>query len=257
MIQSDQCSSSREEYPAYQAGEPVALFIPCYIDQFYPGIAEDTARLLTRLGVPVVFPPEQTCCGQPAFNSGYWEEARRVIHHFCDVFAEHRWIVSPSGSCTAMCRVFFGHVDPHERIVSTGRRVFELTEFLVEVLGVTDTGARFPHKVTLHNGCHTRRELGVVDPPLQLLKNIRDLTYCELPDMEDCCGFGGTFSVKMPELSLAMGRTKVENIVKSGADVVVSPDISCLMHIGGILRRDPATRHIRTMHIAELLVAEE
>jgi L-lactate dehydrogenase complex protein LldE len=245
------------EYPTYDRGQPVALFIPCYIDQFYPQVAEATARLLARLGVPVVYPEGQTCCGQPAFNSGYWEEARRVIRQFCRAFEPHPWIVSPSGSCTAMCRVFFQQVDPDERVVEVGRRVFELTEFLVEVMGVTDVGASFPHKVTLHNGCHTRRELGVVDPPLRLLENVRGITCCELPDMEDCCGFGGTFSVKMPGTSLAMGRTKAENIRKSGADVVVSPDISCLMHVGGIMRRDPAMQHIRAMHIAEVLVAEE
>jgi L-lactate dehydrogenase complex protein LldE len=245
----------RQDDPPYRPGEPVALFIPCYIDQFYPQVGRATAQLLTRHGVPVVFPEEQTCCGQPAFNSGYWAEARRVIHHFCDAFGQHRWIVCPSGSCTAMCRVFFAQVDPDPRVVEVGRRVFELTEFMVEILGITDTGACFPHKVTLHNGCHTRRELGVVDPPLALLRNVRGLTYCPLPEMEDCCGFGGTFSVKMPEVSLAMGRTKAENVVRSGADFVVSPDISCLMHVGGILQRNPDTRHIQIKHIAEVLQA--
>ena len=241
------------EYPKYEAGEPVALFIPCYMDQFFPQIAQSTARLLTRFGVPVVFPDAQTCCGQPAFNSGYWEEARRVIDHFCDVFRPFRWIVCPSGSCTAMCRIFFGHVDPSERIVGVGSRVFELTEFLVEILGVADTGASFPHKVTMHSGCHGRRELGLFEQPLTLLRNVRGLSYCELPNIEECCGFGGTFSVKMPGTSLAMGKTKVQYIVQSGADVVTSIDISCLMHVGGMLRRDPATRHIRTIHIAEIL----
>lgn len=243
----------RQDDPPYQKGEPVALFIPCYIDQFYPEIGQATARLLTRYGVPIVYPPEQTCCGQPAFNSGYWDEARPVIQNFCRVFAPYRWIVCPSASCTAMCRVFFGHVDPSEQIVGVGRRVFELTEFLVDILGVTDTGATFPHKVGLHIGCHGRRELGAVDQVFKLLKNVRGLTYCEIPNLDECCGFGGTFSVKMPGTSLAMGCTKKENIVKSGADVVVSADISCLMHIGGILGRDPATKHIRTMHIAEVL----
>ena len=231
------------------------MFIPCYIDQFYPEIGEAMVRLMARYGIPVVFPSEQTCCGQPAFNSGYWDEARRVIEHFCTVFEPYRWIVCPSASCTAMCRVFFGHVDPSERIVGVGRRVFELSEFLVDILRVTDTGATFPHKVALHIGCHGRRELGVVDQPMKLLESVRGATYCEIPNIEECCGFGGTFSVKMPGTSLAMGTTKKENIVASGADVVVSADISCLMHIGGILRRDPATRHIRTMHLAEVLVA--
>jgi len=253
MIQLKQHSPPQWDYPRYQPGEPVALFIPCYIDQFYPSIAQATARILTRLGVPVVFPDEQTCCGQPAFNSGYWEEAKRVVHHFCDTFRPYKWIVSPSGSCTAMCRVFFGHVDPDPQIVDVGRRVFELTEFLVEALGVTDLGAIFPHKVAFHNGCHTRRELGVVEQPLRLLEKIRGLTYLEIPNVEECCGFGGTFSVKMPGTSLAMGQTKAANIASTGADVVASVDISCLMHIGGILRRKPETQHIRTLHIAELL----
>lgn len=256
MIQPIHSSSGPGDYPTYEPGETVALFIPCYIDQFYPQIGQATADLLRRQGCPVVFPEEQTCCGQPAFNSGYWEEARGVIHHFCKAFEPYKWIVSPSGSCTAMCRVFFEQVDPDERIVGVGRRVFELTEFLVNVLGVTDTGARFPHKVTMHSGCHGRRELGILQQPLALLQNIREIDYRELPNIEECCGFGGTFSVKMPGTSLAMGKSKVENIVKTGADVVTSVDISCLMHIGGMLRRDKATRHIRCMHIAELLVQE-
>jgi L-lactate dehydrogenase complex protein LldE len=257
-----QQTNSHHDHPAdgaraaYRRGDPVALFIPCYVDLFYPQIGEATARLLSRLGVPVVFPDKQTCCGQPAFNSGYWEEARKVIHHFCRAMEGQQWIVSPSGSCTAMCRVFFGHVDPDAKVVDVGRRVFELTEFLVNVLGVTDTGSFFPHKVTLHNGCHTRRELGVVEPPLALLKNVRGLDYVELPNVEECCGFGGTFSVKMPGTSLAMGRTKADNVLKTGAEMVVSPDISCLMHLGGILRRNPATRHIRAIHIAEVLAAQ-
>ena len=243
------------KYPVYEPGEPVALFIPCYIDQFYPKIGEATAELLNWLQIPVAYPEGQTCCGQPAFNSGYWEESRKVIHQFCDAFRDYKWIVSPSGSCTAMCRVFFGHVDPDPAVVEVGQRVFELTEFLVEVLGVTDVGARFPHKVTMHVGCHTRRELGVFDPCVELLKHVEGLEYCELPNMEECCGFGGTFSVKMPGTSLAMGETKVQNVLRSGADVLVSPDISCLMHIDGILRRKPEGKHIRSMHIAELLVS--
>ena len=255
MIHLRQTSPPQWDYPKYEPGQPVALFIPCYIDQFYPSVGRATAELLLRQGIPLVFPDQQTCCGQPAFNSGYWEQARSVVRHFCDVFRPYPWIVCPSGSCTAMCRVFFNQVDPDPDVVSVGSRVVELTEFLVMVLGVTDLGARFPHKVTLHNGCHTRRELGVIDPPLELLRKVRNLTYCELPNVEECCGFGGTFSVKMPGTSLAMGQTKADNIVRSGAEVVASPDISCLMHIGGILQKNPATRHIRTMHIAEILAS--
>ena len=256
MIQLTQHSPPEWAYPQYQPGEPVAIFIPCYIDQFYPNIAQSLVTLLERLGVPVAFPAGQTCCGQPAFNSGYWEEARRVVHQFCRAFADYRWIVCPSASCTSMCRIFFGHVDPDPRVVEVGRRVFELSEFLVEALGVVDTGAQFPHRVALHVGCHGRRELGVAEQPLRLVRAVGGLQFCELPNVEECCGFGGTFSVKMPGTSLAMGQTKVENILRSGAETVVSPDVSCLMHIGGILARDPAGRHVRTMHLAELLVAD-
>jgi L-lactate dehydrogenase complex protein LldE len=229
------------------------MFIPCYVDQFFPGIGEAMVRILERLGVPVEFPTEQTCCGQPAFNSGYWEESRPVIRQFCKAFAPHRWIICPSGSCTAMCRVFFPHVDPSEEVVSVSRRVFEFSEFLVDILGVTDTGASFPHKVTLHMGCHGRREVGVYEQPLKLLQAVRGLSYSELPNVEECCGFGGTFSVKMAGTSLAMGQSKKDHIVETGAEVVVSGDISCLMHVGGMLQRDPATRHIRIMHLAEVL----
>lgn len=241
------------DYPQYEQGETVALFIPCYIDQFFPDIARATAEILTRQGVPIAFPEEQTCCGQPAFNSGYWDEARRVIRHFCDCFRPYRYIVTPSGSCAAMARVFFGQADPDENITAVGARVFELTEFLVNVLQVTDLGARFAHSVTMHSGCHGRRELGILNQPLALLQNVRDLDYRELPNIEECCGFGGTFSVKMPGTSLAMGRTKAENIAKTEAEYVTSVDISCLMHVGGILRKDPAKKHIRTIHIAEIL----
>lgn len=253
MIRLIQTQPTVWEYPKYTAGETVALFMPCYIDQFYPRIGRATVSILSKLGIPLAFPEEQTCCGQPAFNSGYWEDARKVVRQFCKAFADYRWVVMPSGSCTAMCRMFFGHVDPSPEVKEVAGRVFDLTEFLVEVLGVTDLGARFPHKVTMHIGCHTRRELGVAEPPMTLLKNVRDVEYIELPNVEECCGFGGTFSVKMPGTSLAMGATKAENILKCGAEYVVSPDVSCLMHIGGILRRKPETRHIRTLHLAEVL----
>jgi len=235
----------------------VALFVPCYIDQFYPQVGEATVRLLARLGVPVVFPRRQTCCGQPAFNSGYWHEARQVIRQFSRTFAEYRYIVCPSASCAAMCRVFFAQADPDAEVRRIGARVMELTEFLVDAMGVTDTGSWFPHKVTFHSGCHGRRELGILRQPLRLLDSVGGLQYVELPDMDECCGFGGTFSVKMPGLSVAMGQTKAENILKTGAEVVCSVDISCLMHIAGIMRRQPAMRRIRAMHIAEVLASEK
>ncbi|HZT79894.1 MAG TPA: (Fe-S)-binding protein, partial [Gemmataceae bacterium] len=160
-----------------------------------------------------------------------------------------------SGSCAAMARNFFGMAVPEPEVAAVGRRVHELSDFLVNVLGVTDTGARFPHRITYHDSCHARRELGLLDPPRQLIRAVRDVTFCELPQGEECCGFGGTFSVKLAGTSLAMGQDKVRHIVESGAEVVVSGDASCLMHLGGILKRDPAARDLRTMHLAELLVA--
>jgi L-lactate dehydrogenase complex protein LldE len=242
-------------HSSYHTGEEVALFVPCYVDQLYPQIGRACVTLLERLDVALVYPEEQTCCGQPAFNSGYWEEARPVARHFARTFEPYRWIVVPSGSCASMCRAFFGQLDPDPAVVAVGRRVFELSEFLVNVLGVNDTGARFPHRITYHDSCHARRELHALDPPRKLIESVRDVTFVELPRGEECCGFGGTFSVKMAGTSLAMGRDKAKSIAESGAEFVVSGDASCLIHIGGILRHEPALRHIRTMHVAELLVA--
>lgn len=257
MTNPDHNLPARNHSPVYHTGEPVALFLPCYIDQLYPQMGRAVVALLERLGIPLEYPEDQTCCGQPAFNSGYWDEARLVVGHFVRVFGQYRWIVVPSGSCATMARVFFGQLDPAPAVLATGRRVYELSEFLVNVLGVTDTGARFPYRITYHDSCHARRELHLLDPPRRLIQSVRDVTLCELPEAEECCGFGGTFSVKMPGTSLAIGRDKARHIVESGAEVVVSGDASCLMHIGGVLRRDPATRHIRTMHLAELLVSNE
>jgi len=241
--------------PTYRRGQEVALFVPCYVDQLFPQIGRAVVTIFERLGVPLVYPEEQTCCGQPAFNSGYWEDARPVVRHFAKTFAPYPWIVVPSGSCASMCRAFFPQLEPHPEITAVGRRVYELSEFLVSVVGVTDTGARFPHRITYHDSCPARRELRALDPPRRLIRSVRDATFVELPRGEECCGFGGTFSVKLAGTSLAMGRDKVKSIVESGAEVVVSGDASCLLHVGGILQRDPALQHVRTMHLAELLIA--
>ncbi len=254
MTDSAQRDSFSNDAP-FEKGETVALFVPCYVDQIFPNVAKATAALLERFGAKVVFPDRQTCCGQPAFNSGYWEEAKPVVRHFCECFGDHRWIVTPSGSCAAMCREFFGHVDSCEETVRVGKRVFELTEFLVDHMKVEDTGATFPHKVTLHSGCHGRRELSIVEQPRKLLQSVRGLEFSELPNVEECCGFGGTFSVKMPGMSIEMGKTKVANVLKSGADYVVSCDASCIMHFGGVLKREPTAQHVRALHIAEVLTA--
>jgi L-lactate dehydrogenase complex protein LldE len=249
-------SGQAQRYPAYERGQPVGLFVPCYIDQFYPEIAEATARILSRLGIPVDFPSKQTCCGQPAFNSGYWDEARRVARQFARAFGGFSWIVCPSGSCAAMCRVFYPLLEPEGELAQVGRRVFELCEFLVEVVGVRDLGVRFAHRVTLHVGCHTRRELKAPDPPQILLQHVKGIDFRPLPDAEECCGFGGTFSVKMPGVSVAMGESKAQNVLTTGAKWLVTTDISCMMHLSGILRRRRGGEEIRVAHIAELLAGQ-
>lgn len=241
--------------PHYRQGERVALFVPCYVDQLYPEVGRAVVTLLERLGVALEYPIEQTCCGQPAFNSGYWGEATAVAAHFARVFGEYAWIVAPSGSCTAMCRAFYPMLALGPETAAVGARVYDLATFLVDVLGVIEVGARFPHVVTYHDGCHGRRELGAGDAAVKLLRAVKDLTYVELPGIEECCGFGGTFSVKFDELSASMGKQKCENALQTGAQVLVSGDSSCLMQIAGLLRRDERGRSLRALHLAEVLAA--
>ena len=256
MSDSSPNASSASTVPSYVPGEPVALFIPCYVDQFYPQVGEATARLLARLGVPTVFPDRQTCCGQPAFNSGYWEEAAKVIHHFCKAMAGHRWIVSPSGSCSAMCRVFFGHVDPAPEVVDVGRRVFELTEFLVNVLGVTDTGIAFLTRwrctmaaIPGENWAWSIRRCGS-------WRRSAGWSTTRSRTSKSAADSAARSASRCPACRWRWAAARWRTSSRAGAEVVVSPDISCLMHIGGILRRNAATRHVRTMHIAEVLVAD-
>jgi len=202
------------------------------------------AEVLDRAGCEVEFRPDQTCCGQPAFNSGYPEEARRVAAHFQKVFEGAEYIVAPSGSCTAMIA---HHRDQHDP------RVYEFSQFLADVLHVEDAGARLDRVVTYHDSCHALRELKIKDAPRRLLANVRGLKLVEMDAAEECCGFGGTFSVKFPDVSGAMARTKIDSIVRSGADTVVSIDSSCLMQLQGVLSR--AGSKIRTMHLAEVLAS--
>ncbi|MDR0871701.1 MAG: (Fe-S)-binding protein [Planctomycetaceae bacterium] len=247
------------DYPKYQQGETAALFIPCFIDQFFPSAGKAMVKLLENEGVPLEFPPEQTCCGQAAFNSGYWDEAKPVMEHFYEVFKSYKWIITPSTSCAAMARVFYEQLAPGSDAAKLGQRVFDISEFLVNCLGKTSfspasAGAGKPKKVALHIGCHGRRELGIVEQPLTLLQNIPGVEYVPLNYMEECCGFGGTFSVKMPGTSIAMGKRKTENILASGCDVLATLDLSCVMHFGGIMRKDPAAKNIPLVHLVELLV---
>ncbi len=234
----------------------VSLFVTCMVDQLFPKVGLAMANVLERLGYPVDFPENQTCCGQPAFNSGYRSEARTVARHFLKTFEDCETIVVPSGSCTAMVTHHFAELfdkDPETlaRVHSLEKRVWEFSAFLTQVAGVEDVGARFDGVVTFHDGCHALRELGVKDAPRRLLAKVRGLELREMMPAEECCGFGGTFSVKFAELSGAMARTKIDAILRTGAGAVVSLDPSCLMQIQGALSRSGS--RVRTLHLAEVL----
>ena len=224
----------------------VSLFITCLADTLFPETGRAVVRLLERLGHEVEFPEEQTCCGQMHLNTGYEDEGLALARRFERVFAAAEVVVSPSASCVGMVRE---HCSPE-----LGGRVFELSEFLVERLGIEDVGAYYPHRVTYHPTCHSLRAIKVGDAPLRLLRAVRGIDLVELPQAEECCGFGGTFAVKNADTSVAMGSDKARHVVDSGAEVLVAGDSSCLMHVGGLLGRQRAG--VRTMHLAEILAAQ-
>jgi Fe-S oxidoreductase len=240
----------------------VALMVTCVNDAMFPDTGRAVVTLLRRLGVDVDFPEAQTCCAQPMVNTGYLDEAVPIVRTFVDAFEGYDAVVTPSGSCAGSARHQHSLVarrsgDPalEERVASLGPRVFELSEFLVDRLGVTDVGAYFPHRVTYHPTCHSLRMLGVGDRPRRLLESVRGLTLVDLPAAEECCGFGGTFAVKNADTSVAMGADKARHVRDTGAEVLVAGDNSCLMHIGGLLSRQRAG--VRVMHLAEILAATE
>jgi L-lactate dehydrogenase complex protein LldE len=236
----------------------VALFVPCFVDQLLPEVAMDTVTVLRRIGCEVEFPQDQTCCGQPAFNSGYWDEARPCAERFLRVFKNAENIVCPSGSCTTMVRVFYPELLASSPLRSEAQalaqRTFELSEFLVKVAGITDVGATFPHSVTYHASCHGLRELHLSDEPLQLLRNVKGLKLVDLLRSDECCGFGGTFATKFASISAAMGVSKAESIAVTGAEYVTAIDPSCLMHVQGIMgkRGDKA----KAIHLASILASQ-
>lgn len=236
----------------------VSLFVPCFVDQLQPEVAVDTVKVLQRAGCEVDYLPEQTCCGQPAFNSGFWNEARPCAERFLRVFKDAEAIVCPSGSCTTMVRVFYPELiasgPAHEEALSLGKRTFELSEFLVKVLGVTDVGATFPHTVTYHASCHGLRELKLREEPLKLLRGVNGLKLVDMLRFDECCGFGGTFATKFESISVAMGEQKADSVAVTGAEYVTAIDPSCLMHVQGILgrRKDRA----KTIHLVSILASE-
>ncbi len=237
--------------------ETVQLFITCLIDTFQPQIGEAVVKTLARCGVKVEFPTDQTCCGQPAFNAGMRAEARQTAMHTIRVFENTSGpIVIPSGSCTAMIRHGYPELfadDPQwlPRAQAVAQRAFEYTEFLVDHLGCTDLGAHFTGAITYHPSCHLLRGLGVDRQPRALLAQVRGATLVKLPHGEECCGFGGIFSVKHPEISSEMLHRKIDNLQETGAPTVVVCDTGCLLHIHGGLTRRGSTQSV--IHIAELL----
>ncbi|PWW05714.1 L-lactate dehydrogenase complex protein LldE [Paenibacillus cellulosilyticus] len=233
----------------------VSLFITCLSDAIYPRVGEAMVRLLARYGVQLEFPTVQTCCGQPAFNSGYWDDARKTATTLIEAFEDSDFVIAPSGSCIGMIHHYpkLFEKDPVmlERANRLQAKSYEFTQFLVKVLGVTDVGASFPHKVTYHPSCHGSRLLGVKEEPIALMKQVRGLELVPLPFAEDCCGFGGTFAVKMADISGAMVTEKVDHVLETEAEVLVGLDMACMMNIAGNLRyRD---KPVRVMHLAELL----
>jgi L-lactate dehydrogenase complex protein LldE len=243
----------------------VALFITCVNDALYPATGRAVVSVLERLGVRVEFPAEQTCCGQMHYNTGYRHDTEPLARRYAAAFACYDAIVAPSGSCAAMVREHYPRMAERARAEGDGGRLaetvaevvpktYELSEFLTDVLGVTDLGAHFPHRVAYHPTCHSLRLLRVGDRPRRLLEAVRGLELAELSGAEECCGFGGTFAVKNQSVSAAMGSDKARNAVNTGAEVLCSADNSCLMHIGGILSRQRSG--MRVAHLAEILASE-
>ena len=243
----------------------VALFVTCYNDLLFPEVGKATVKLLRRLGQEVEFPASQTCCGQIHFNTGYRDQCVPMVRQFVTAFEGYDAIVTPSASCAAMVRHYHATVAEHAertgadstlgpRVAAVAPRVYELTEFLVDVLGRVDVGARYDGAVTYHPTCHGRRVLQLGDRPMRLLSAVAGLTVIPLPNDDVCCGFGGTFAVKNADTSVAMGNDKVADVLATGAPTLVAADTSCLMHIGGLVSRQ--RQNVRMMHLAELLAAD-
>ena len=240
----------------------VALFVTCLADGLFPEVGRATVTVLERLGHEVVFPAAQTCCGQMHTNTGYGRKAVPLVRHHVETFEEYDAVVAPSGSCVgavrhqhAMLARKAGDEDLAARAEAVASHTGELSEFLVDVLGVEDVGAHYPHRVTYHPTCHSLRMLRVQDKPLRLLRAVRGLDLVELPDADQCCGFGGTFAVKNADTSTAMLADKMKNVMSTRAEAVTAGDASCLMHIGGGLSR--LRVGTRTVHLAEILASTE
>jgi L-lactate dehydrogenase complex protein LldE len=243
----------------------VGLFIPCYVDQLYPRVGMATVELLERFGCTVDFPEQQTCCGQPMANTGCVDDAKPLARKFLDIFDQYEYVVAPSGSCVSMIRNHYDDLLPGEsRLKNLKRKTFELCEFLTDVLKVDRIDGRFPHKVGLHQSCHGLRELRlgssseVIGPAYsktrQLLELLDGIEIVPLQRVDECCGFGGTFAVNEEAVSCMMGQDRIHDHLQAGAEVLTANDMSCLMHLSGLIRRD--RKPLRVMHIAEILAGD-
>jgi L-lactate dehydrogenase complex protein LldE len=235
----------------------VDLFIPCFIDQFYPSTGMNMVKILEKLNVDVHYNPKQTCCGQVAYNSGYWDEAKSIGEKFINDFPNDRPIVGPSASCAGFVRnyyhVLFHNSSMHNEYKQLKKNFFEFTDFVVNVLKFEDVGATFPHKVTYHDSCAALREYKLGNEPRILLRNVRGLELIEMKNTNECCGFGGTFSIKHEPISTAMAQQKVDNALETGAEYIVSTDSSCLMQMNGYI-----TKHnlpLKTIHLIDVLAS--
>jgi L-lactate dehydrogenase complex protein LldE len=235
----------------------VHVFIPCFIDQLYPTAGFNTIKVLEKAGCTVTYNQDQTCCGQPAFNAGYWGESREVCNKFINDFSGADHIVVPSASCTGFIKNYYSKIydnaSNQKDIKGLQDKVYELSDFLVNVLNIQDLGAQFDGVATYHDSCAALRECKVKNEPRQLLEKVKGLKLIELQDNETCCGFGGTFAVKFEGISVAMGEQKVQNVVKTNADYLISTDLSCLMHIGGVMEKMELP--IKSLHLADVLAS--
>jgi L-lactate dehydrogenase complex protein LldE len=233
----------------------VQLFIPCFVDQLYPQTAFNMVKVLERAGVEVEYNTDQTCCGQPAFNAGFRGDARDVCTKFLKDFSGHDYVVAPSASCVGFVRNYyatlFDNSSLHNDVRDLQKRIFEFSSFLVNVLGVEDVGASLYGKATYHDSCAGLRECRIKEEPRKLLAHVKGLELLEMNDVETCCGFGGSFAVKFESISVAMADQKVNHALQTGADYIISTDLSCLMHLDGYIRHKEYP--IRTMHIADVL----
>ena len=235
----------------------IQLFIPCFVDQLFPDTAFNMIRVLEKAGCTVSYNAKQTCCGQPSFNAGFWKEAKPVCTKFIKDFGGSDYIVAPSASCVGFVRNYYGKLfdnsSLHHEVADLGKRIFEFSEFMINILKVEDVGAELKGKATYHDSCAGLRECKIKTEPRKLLSNVKGLELTEMNDVETCCGFGGTFAVKFEAISVAMADQKVENALATGADYLISTDLSCLMHLQGYIKHKGYK--LQSLHLADVLAS--